>query len=470
VRKRRAIVAVAAGVAVAGVVTVVATGAWRQLDLGTASAGTDLASPQVPVTSSTPTPAPAPVAAALTPVLEPADISVQIDPDKVAARIEKVGGIDGARISATVLSADSDDPLYQRGAASVLTPASTTKVLSSAAALKQLGPTHRFSTSVVADGGDRIVLVGGGDPYLAGTRDSESDPGQASLEDLAVKTAKQLKQDKITSVELGYDASLFSGPAWNPNWRDVYRSYVTPTTALWADEGQLYGAIGPRQSDPADAAAELFADQLRSAGIKINSVDERSAADDADTIATVESLSLERIVERLLMSSDNDAAEVVARQAAIGAGRTGSIDAALKTIEGTLDEVGAWDEDSRVYDGSGLSRDTKVSSEVLAEVMQLAVSGDEPSLGPLLTGLPVAGVEGSLRYRFDTAGAQAGQGIVHAKTGTLTEVRSLAGYSYTRDGELLIFAVVVNGVANDYTALTWLDRVVAAVAGCGCRA
>jgi D-alanyl-D-alanine carboxypeptidase/D-alanyl-D-alanine-endopeptidase (penicillin-binding protein 4) len=168
------------------------------------------------------------------------------------------------------------------------------------------------------------------------------------------------------------------------------------------------------------------------------------------------------------MVSDNDAAEIIARQAAIAADRPGSIKEASRTVAETLADLGAWDDVSHSYDGSGMARETTVTAEVLAEVVRLAVSGDEPSLGPLLTGLPVAGVEGSLRYRFDTAGTRGGRGLVRAKTGTLREVRSLAGYSYTADGELLIFAFVVNAVPNDYTALTWLDRVVAAVATCGC--
>jgi D-alanyl-D-alanine carboxypeptidase/D-alanyl-D-alanine-endopeptidase (penicillin-binding protein 4) len=89
-------------------------------------------------------------------------------------------------------------------------------------------------------------------------------------------------------------------------------------------------------------------------------------------------------------------------------------------------------------------------------------------LAPLLTGLPVAGVEGSLHYRFGAAGATAGRGLVRAKTGTLHGVHALAGYSYTRDHELLVYAFVVNGAKSDYGAVTWLDRVTAAVAGCGC--
>lgn len=471
-RKRRVAVITAAAVVVAGVVAVTATGALGSLDLGSGSAA--------PAVTATPTAAGTPSAArssappaqpitALDPVLEAVDGGRPVDPDKLAARIEAVDDI-GGTVGAAVLGADSSKPLYRSNARSALIPASTNKVLTAAAALKLLGPTHRFSTSVVADGAKGIVLVGGGDPYLAADRADVVDPGQASLQDLAARTAKQLKKDDRTTVRLGYDTSLFSGTDWNPRWPDAYRDYVTPTTALWANEGRLGGSVGPRQKDPARAATEVFAGHLKSYGIKVAGIAEDTAGDDAEQIAGVESLSLERIVERLLMVSDNDAAEIVARQVAVAAGRPGSIDDASRAIRTTLDEMGAWDDVSRSYDGSGLARQTKVTAETLARVVRLAVSGDEPSLAPVLTGLPVAGVEGSLRYRFDTTGAGGGRGLVHAKTGTLREVRSLAGYTYTADGELLAYAFVVNGVPNDFTALTYLDRVVAAVATCGCRA
>ncbi len=49
-------------------------------------------------------------------------------------------------------------------------PASTTKLLTTTAALATLGPEHVFETDVVSEGRRRIVLVGGGDPLLAGRK------------------------------------------------------------------------------------------------------------------------------------------------------------------------------------------------------------------------------------------------------------------------------------------------------------
>ncbi len=62
--------------------------------------------------------------------------------------------------------------VYAVNAGAALIPASTMKLLTSAAALSLFGPHHRFTTKVVAAGPASIVLVGGGDPYLAG------DPGR----------------------------------------------------------------------------------------------------------------------------------------------------------------------------------------------------------------------------------------------------------------------------------------------------
>jgi D-alanyl-D-alanine carboxypeptidase/D-alanyl-D-alanine-endopeptidase (penicillin-binding protein 4) len=60
---------------------------------------------------------------------------------------------------------------------------------------------------------------------------------------------------------------------------------------------------------------------------------------------------------------------------------------------------------------------------------------------PFLTALPIAGTDGSLAGRMTGTAAQ---GNVRAKTGTMTNVRSLAGYATTRDGEPLAFVIMVN--------------------------
>ncbi|QGN33866.1 D-alanyl-D-alanine carboxypeptidase/D-alanyl-D-alanine-endopeptidase [Microlunatus sp. Gsoil 973] len=421
-----------------------------------------------------PSPTPEPETS-IAPVLAQAGPPAASDPGEIATRVASAGQVKGARISAAVMSAQTGKLLYNHDADTALIPASVTKLLTTSAALKLLGPQHRFRTSVVDASTTRhgkkinqVDLVGGGDPYLTVTRKQAVEPGQASLEALATSTAKQLKADDLTRVRLGYDASLFRGPAWNPTWPSNYTTVVTRTTALWANEGRLYGSEGPRQSDPAESAADDFAALLRKRGIKITSIEPAKAPATADELAGIDSLPLSTIVEKLLMASDNDAAEVIARQVAVADGKPGTITDAVNSIKKVLSMLGAWAPGTRIYDGSGLSRDGRIPAQTLVKVLRLGIAGDQPALAPVFTGLPVAGVEGSLHYRFDESRAEVGRGLVRAKTGTLTGVHSLAGYSYTRDGELLIFAFVVNGARNDYSAVVWLDRAAAAVASCGC--
>jgi D-alanyl-D-alanine carboxypeptidase/D-alanyl-D-alanine-endopeptidase (penicillin-binding protein 4) len=442
----------------------------------------------------------------LAPVLAAVTDPVSSSSKKVAGRVAKAGK-SGGKVSAAVVSADSGKRLYANNAATTMIPASTNKLLTTTAALELLGPQHRFETTVVATKtlpsaspsapsapksppsssatpsspsssrsasssaspwSGSIVLVGGGDPYLTDAKTNASD-GQGSLEELAASTATKLKAAGVTTVRLGYNASLFTGPAWNPDWPDGYGDVVTPTSALWVNEGRVGGAIGPRVTDPAKIAAEKFAVRLKKQGIKVSKINETKISKNATRIAAVQSLTLQRIVEHLLMTSDNDAAEVILRQVAVASGHSGSIEAGVAAVRKTLAGLHAWVSSTHTYDGSGLARTNKVSAEALVTVLDLAASGDHPQLSPILTGLPVAGVEGSLHYRFGSDGATAGRGLVHAKTGTLHSVHSLAGYAYTPDHELLVFAFMVNGAKNDWTAVQWLDKVSAEVASCGCK-
>jgi D-alanyl-D-alanine carboxypeptidase/D-alanyl-D-alanine-endopeptidase (penicillin-binding protein 4) len=81
--------------------------------------------------------------------------------------------------------------------------------------------------------------------------------------------------------------------------------------------------------------------------------------------------------------------------------------------------------------------------------------------------LPVAGYSGTLWDRFGTA--EDGQGIVRAKTGTLTGVSSLTGTLTTTDGRQVIFSLIANGFTTGEVAVeTALDEISAAVSQCGC--
>ena len=98
---------------------------------------------------------------------------------------------------------------------------------------------------------------------------------------------------------------------------------------------------------------------------------------------------LERIVEHLLMVSDNDAAEVIFRQAAIGAKKPGSIAEATKVVRAELTKLGIWDPGMAITDGSGLARQTRVPADSMVKMLRVAASTQHPELRAVITGLSV---------------------------------------------------------------------------------
>lgn len=411
---------------------------------------------------------PRPADASTPPVLAAAGDEPAPDATALTARVRAVETKDvGGKVSALVEASDGATA-YARGADSAEIPASTLKILTSAAALELLGPDHRFRTSVTQAAQGRIVLVGGGDPYLCSTKSCA--PGSARLDTLVRRAASALKESGTTRVSLGYDTSLFSGPAWNPRWPDTYSDQTTPTSSLWIDEGRKVGySPGPRESDPAKQAANTFAERLTKAGIKVSDVRPARSPKGAAELAGVDSQPLSSIVEHVLVHSDNDGAEVLLRQVAIADGRAGTSTDGAKAVRATIGKLGVQTDDVRIVDGSGLSRDNRVPARALVDVLHLGLSDDHPGLRGVVTGLPVAGVSGSLNARYVSSGTSGARGLVHAKTGTLRKTHALAGYVQTRDGSLVAFAFLVNDAENDYAARVWLDRVSAAVAGCGCQ-
>lgn len=439
-----------------------ATGLWVDGGASTVPPGTfDEPPPETP--SAEPTHASSPVLPEASPAAAPPAKRVQA----VVSGVDR--GSMGGKVSGTVIDVASGKALHRENSGAAYTPASTMKLLTSLTALDLLGPDHRFSTRVVEGADGQVILVGGGDPYLA-EQDSDVYPDRPSVAELAASTAEELTAAGRDSITLGYDASLFSGPAWNTEWPDNYSDQVTPVSALWVDEGRVSGTSpGPREQDPAGVAGRAFADALEKEGIEVTKVGKASAAADAEELAAVDSMPVGLIVEQVLVHSDNDAAEVLLRQSAIAAGEDGSFAGGRAALRSTLADLGVWEKGTVVHDGSGLARTTKVPSDTMVKIIRLGQSARHPEYRPLITGLPVAGVEGSLRVRFATPGTEEGRGQVRGKTGTLRNIHSLAGYVRTVDGALLAFAFLVNDADEDYAARVWLDRVSAALAGCGCN-
>ena len=158
----------------------------------------------------------------------------------------------------------------------------------------------------------------------------------------------------------------------------------------------------------------------------------------AEVLFTVRSRPLRDIVQPLLKDSINLYAEAVMRLNA-PPGQLPTNDAAL---EGFAKRLGAWGvpaSGQQIVDGSGLSRRDTVTAETILTVLRHM--HDPAGESPFVTALPIAGVDGTLRDRMRNTPAA---GNVRAKTGTMSNIRSMAGYVKTRDGETLAFVAMVN--------------------------
>jgi len=335
----------------------------------------------------------------------------------------------------------------------------------------------------VSEGGT-IVLVGGGDPYLATKRAKVHDRAiNADLTTLAIRTADRLKKADVTSVRLRYDDSLFTGKSVSPTWPASYVSgnIVTPVSALWTNQG-VEGGV--RSGNPAASAARVFSGLLGRLGISVTGDTSGTKTDATDpTVASVRSATVAQIVSTLIRTSDNEAAEVMLRQVAIAGRQPATFDGGAEAVRTALDAAridtsglklydgsGLSRRDLvglKLYDGSGLSRRDLVAPATLAETLHAA--SERSRTAGLLSDLPVSGFTGTLVKRF--AGLPGARGLVRAKTGTLTGIHSLAGYAVDAEGSPIIFALMADHTSAiaSVTAEAALDRVAAALATCSCQ-
>lgn len=369
----------------------------------------------------------------------------------------------GTRRTAAVVDVATGRRLYGVGADDALTPASTTKIATAAAALTAMGADHRLTTraALEADTGE-LVLVGGGDPTLTAHEDPE---GWASLRTLADETAAALKKRDMREVTLSYDTTLYAGSELHPIG---VNDNLAPVSALMVDEARTDDSASgpaPRVTDPAADAARKFAVLLEDHGIKTTSPGPSKATGRAEALATVSSPPLSALVERMLTNSDNDIAEALARQTAVATGGRADFDGAGQAIAALLNKLEVPLSGADFQDGSGLDRADRLTADLLTALLAKAGDPAHPELRPILTGLPVAGFTGTLTSRY----ADGAAGVVRAKTGTLTGVNTLAGTVVDQDGRLLAFAFLTSNTSDPWAAQSALDKTATALAECGCR-
>ena len=377
-----------------------------------------------------------------------------------------------AQFSGIIIDPTGGQVIWSKDPNAPQLPASTAKLLTGTALLTSVDPTSRFVTKVVA--GDQpgdIVLVGGGDVTL-----SARNEGVASVYDgapLMSDLAAQIKASGVDVKRIVLDTDYWTGPDLAEGWKTVdirgtstsAQGYITRMSPLMVDGDREDPANenSPRTGKPAETAGKALARLLGNADIPLV---QGPAPQDAAVIGQVSSQPMSVLLAQALEKSDNVLAEALARQVAIARGAPPSFAGASAAILEALDALKIDTIGLELYDGSGISTKDRVPPAILAQVVALAVKGGTPALRNLLTGLPIAGVSGSLADRFQDAGSKAGAGWVRAKTGSLEVTYALAGYVPDVDGHILVFAFVSNGVSGGTRPA--LDALAAGLRGCGC--
>jgi len=128
-----------------------------------------------------------------------------------------------------------------------------------------------------------------------------------------------------------------------------------------------------------------------------------------------------------------------------GPGRAGSWETGRKAVLAFCDRAGVAEGQIVVDDGSGLSRQNRLSPAATTQILRFMFCGPANRFDLLRDSLAVSGVDGTMSKRLTSSEVK---GRVFAKTGYINKVRTLAGYVQTRSGQWLAFAFYYNDSTN----------------------
>lgn len=315
-----------------------------------------------------------------------------------------------------IMDLTDDSIIYRYNAQKKLKPASTQKLFVATTALHDLSADYSFRTCLFVDG--NIAVDSRGRRYLKG------DLLVRGSYDPTLQIA-DIQQFCSKVVSLGIDSVDGRIIADNRVKLDVRRIKDVP----------LY-------------FAEEFYKDLQSVGIKFSSSSPCSSSSEPLTrgwnIATIYT-PISKILNRMLKKSDNNYAECML-QNLCGMGRDvhWSYDACKEKVIKMVEEVADGTTDYIIADGSGLSYSNKCTPELLTTLLRYDYH-DSEIYPTIYENLPIWGVDGTLSKRPKTTSLI---NNVRAKTGTLNDTSTLAGYVTASNGHVLAFAVMVNNLGG----------------------
>lgn len=364
--------------------------------------------------------------------------------DKVSELNESIDAIVNTidcSVSVQIVSADKYDLIYEHNSQSKMIPASITKIITAAVAFDMLGINYDFKTIVYTDDNDITDGIVNGNIYLKGY----GDPDFNSLD--ISKIAEQITGRYIREItgNIVCDESFLDDEHFglaNYYQGDTKQGY-------WPYVSGLNFNKNPGNIDPASMAGTALMDELVAGNVKIDGIVVSGITPSASKeIATV-SRSIFDVIAHMNKESDNHSAITVFK--VIGAKYStppGSISKGESAVVEFLTSIGNQRNNFEIIEGSGLSRFNIVNSDLYIRLLKYMYD-DTKSFDYFYSTLAIAGKDGTLRNRM--VGTEAEKNV-HAKTGTLNSVSALSGYAVTRESELLIFYIVMNGFgggAND---------------------
>jgi serine-type D-Ala-D-Ala carboxypeptidase/endopeptidase (penicillin-binding protein 4) len=402
-----------------------------------------------------------------------------------------------------VQSLDGTNQLYNRDGDRLFIPASNVKLITTAVALRQLGAATRLRTSVyqLSRTGNKsnLLVVGRGDPSLTITglqsiaqqlkQRGERQIGQISFDDSYFRGEPingdwewgDLASDyapAINSLMLNQNSNplIVSKPqigipiqyTWkNPslnNWQVDNQILTVPANQnssvnaivifgkpIVRLTGRLAQNAPPTQIDlpvlnPVESFVTGFRQSLNKAEITIGATSLVSGQNTPNLpeIAAIDSPPVSELINEANQKSNNIYAEVLLKS--IGhtypehaTSNEDTSNLGITLIKRNLTEMGVDPQAYRLSDGSGLSRHNLVAPTTFTKL--LAVMATTPTGQIYRNSLPISGISGSLKNRLKGTLAQ---GIVYAKTGSMSGIVSLSGYIYPPTYSPLVFSIILN--------------------------
>ncbi len=250
---------------------------------------------------------------------------------------------------------------------------------------------------------------------------------------------KSTKKNVVSKKEAPAPSSPSAGPLRVSVTTQNGRQLVTVTGGQTANRTTSYRY---EMKNPPAVTAGLVYDRLRAQGIRIGGQVTTGSAPQRPYQLALHERPLTSVLNYVMKNSNNYLAEYAFKIiGGAGGGRTETAKKSVEKIEQRMSIAHVPFGQCVINDGSGLSRRNCLSASTLTGILNAAYRDKKLFNGfyPLFS---VAGVDGTLRKRMKGTDAQ---GNVHGKTGTLRNVSALTGYVTTKDGEVMSFALLMNG-------------------------